>query len=335
MASTNDGGANFGPLARVATCGDAAESRDLAFDDHGDGFLYGPSLFATHDGGQSWTPVAHSGTVLSVAALGDSIWMVEAGCGLSGSTPRPDSCPLTVLASVDGGRNFIPTGAQPPNASVYAGAVTLERAQGQSWLVRTGVASAYLISTPIPNQSGQPDSAPLWFTDDGGYSWTARTVPCGLNALSVTLSAASDGSLMAVCAGQPSAGAQFKSLSASTDGGNSWSIKGPCVGGPGTIQTSSCLTSPLSHGYLGEIDAVSSSTVYLVGGRSPLLVTRDGGATWEPVGTISSDGGEPAQVASFDSENGVVISNPGGQIEPTVWHTDNGAETWSPVTPSG
>ena len=79
VGPTNDGGATFGPLVPVTswTCANNAPVHDMAFDDHGDGFLYDPDLMATHDAGKTWMQSTQPGAVLSVEALGLSVWMVE------------------------------------------------------------------------------------------------------------------------------------------------------------------------------------------------------------------------------------------------------------------
>ena len=81
-------------------------------------------------------------------------------------------------------------------------------------MVRTSQSSAYLLQNAVSNPQDQANVAPLWFTTDGGTSWSERSIPCAVGSSqcgSIALSAAPDGTLLAVCAGEPGAGSQEKS----------------------------------------------------------------------------------------------------------------------------
>jgi photosystem II stability/assembly factor-like uncharacterized protein len=329
VGETTDGGSRFGHLSPVTSwqCSDMQPAGSLAFDDHGDGFYYGPELFVTHDGGRRWAADPQRATVLSVAALGYSVWMLEARCQPSGHVPS--TCPLHLLESVDGGRSWAPAPEQPqsPAAAGNGTGVAMSAADRGS-LVRVDRSSAYVLMSPVADPYGEPDSAPLRYTGDSGASWSERHVPCGVDALSAALSVAPDGALMAVCAGQPSVGAQLKSAARSTDGGRTWQVHSSCVKGPG------CQVGSLDAGYLGAIDAVSARTAFLVGGRSPLTVTTDGGESWRAVNPLigGSDAGT-AQVIFFNSRDGVVLGTGSATGEPALWRTSDGGAEWSKVVP--
>ena len=194
VGSTTDGGATFGPLVSVVSdnCTGTGSVQSLAFDDHGDGFLYGPDLWLTHDAGRTWVKSLQPGSVLSVEALGLSVWMVEAVC--PASSPPP-ACPLRLSQSIDGGRTWsvssLPAGA---NSAPFLG----NGIAGQTWLARVSQSGAYLLGYPA-NPTTQTDSAPLWSTTDAGTSWSRRSIPCGTNSLYVALSVAPGGVLLAVC----------------------------------------------------------------------------------------------------------------------------------------
>lgn len=330
VGQTSDGGSTFTDLVPVTTwsCGSGAPVHALAFDDHGDGFLYGPGLFVTHDGGHSWTPGTQADAVLAVEALGSSIWMLETGCPAS----HPGSfgpCHMVLVESTDGGRTWAGTTSLPADA-LFNGSLP-EGSLGQTWLVRVSQSSAYVLSTPVASGPG-PDVAPLWFTDDGGSSWSSRHIPCAIGALSIVLSAAPDGTLFAVCATEPGAGYQPKSALRSTDGGLSWTTESLCL--PGPLSQANCV-GPFSNGYLGEIDATSSEQVFLVGDRSSLLVTNDGGVEWQvvdpPIG--GSDAGTD-QVIFFNTSDGVVLGQNGNNDEAwTIWQTSDDGAHWTTVVP--
>jgi photosystem II stability/assembly factor-like uncharacterized protein len=327
VAATTDGGARFSAPVMVATwrCATGAEpAGSLAFDVHGDGFLYGPKLFVTHDGGRAWVASHQPGQVLAVEADQRSVWMLQADCR---HVDGPGRCPLRLLESADGGRTWTPAPSQPPAfASGYGGAVPAGAAQGQSWLARTGRSSGYVASLmPGP---GMTRTAGLWFTSDGGRSWSRRRTPC--TGMSAALSAAPGGVLFAVCASQPGAGQQGKTVARSADGGRSWTR-------PASCRLGACPW-PLGFGYLGSIDAADAHTVYLVGDRSPLLVTTDGGSRWRTVTAITagSDAGT-SQVNFFGRSDGLVVgadNAPPHSEQPAIWRTSDGGARWSVVHPA-
>jgi photosystem II stability/assembly factor-like uncharacterized protein len=328
---TANGGASFSGLVPVTAfpCNGAAAVSQIAFDDRGDGFLYGPGLSVSHDGGSTWDDEAQAGNVLSVEALGLSIWMVETDCPAPGFHP---SCPMRLLESEDGGRSWASTPV-PGGATMDSG---YGAGSGQTWLLRLSTNAAYLV-TNVPFSQGQPQDAPLWYTGDGGRTWEARAVDCGISAMTVALSAAPDGTLFGVCAGQPSAGSQVKSTVRSEDSGVTWTTVTPCPPPQAPDQFDCFANQRLSAGYLGQIDAVSANTVFLTGGRSPLFVTHDGGVTWTPVGpTIGDTSGGSWKLTFFDQFDGIVLGNDASSTSNaiTLWSTSDGGLTWHAEVPN-
>jgi len=317
---TADGGARFGALTPLASwpCGGSAPAASLAADGHGDVFWYGPGLYASHDGGQSWTAARQPGVVLAVAAIGRSAWLLLADCRRPAGT-----CSLALAESADGGRTWAPAPAGPPGATVRAaGGRPALQVAGQTWLLRTGRSSGYVLSGPAG------DDAPMWFTADAGTAWSRRQVPCGrIGAVSATLAAAPGGALLAVCAGQPGAGFQAKSAARSANGGRSWTVHVPCP--PPAIVCHRGL--PLDFGYLGQAAAVSARTLFLAGERSSLLVSTDGGARWQAVRPLVGDtSGGTSQVIFVSRRDGFVLGNdPRNGELPTIWRTTDGGVRWS------
>jgi photosystem II stability/assembly factor-like uncharacterized protein len=314
-----DGGATFNSLVHAMSwnCSNYDFSSSLISDGHGDVFLFGPRLYVSHDNARTWTRSPQTESVVAVDAVGLSVWMIESSCIRSATVPYL-SCPVRLLESTNGGRTWKQSPVHLPGTAngISSGA------HGQSYLVRLSRSRAYLMLAPHSNAGGGPSVAPLWYTADSGKAWSTRQVPCHINALSSVFSVAPNGVLMAVCASQPSAGSQMKSVLESTDGGRNWTLK---------------TDSNINFGYLGAIDLVSNGEAFLVGGRSSLLVTHDGGTRWRAIQPlIGSTAGGTSQVIFFDASHGLVLGNDDNDNENlTLWSTTDGGQHWTvelPVT---
>lgn len=337
VGKTTDGGGQFSPLVPVDTCGSwtpAQTSVGLAFDDHGDGFAYGPRLFVTHDAGASWAADPQPGIVLSVEALGYSVWMLEADCpGVRTftRTATTRTCKIELFESTDGGRTWTPSPAQPS-----PGAVTLGRKAAPGSLVRVSPTSAYVVMSQTSfshslSATTTGGTVPLWSTTDGGRSWVEREIPCGIDngmhPVGAAVSAAPDGTLFAMCAWFTQVGgSEDKAVFVSTDNGAMWSPRG-CTQFVGD----KCARSGLEGGYLKTLDAVSSTTAYEFGQRGRVLETTDGGWTWA-AGTVGATATAPhstgpTALVFFDATHGVALGMT------NIWHTNDGAESWTRVVP--
>lgn len=325
VGATSNGGATFGPLVRVGSCSELTGG-SVAFDDHGDGFLFSASsrdLFVTHDGGATWTTAPQSGDVLSVEALGYSVWMLLAGCPSTSVAAGPPACPLTVRESSDGGRTWRTSASQPEPS-----AAPTYLPDPQASLVRVSQAAAYVVGIPRSGPSGG-STVPVWSTTDAGTTWILHTMDCGIPATMARMSAAPTGTLFAICAGLPGAGNQSKSVIVSSDGGITWSEPAPCAPSPGER----CATMALFGGYLTSVDAVSSTTAYVDESRGHVVETTDGGASWISIGSSFINTGATA-MAFFNQADGVVWALSLGSGIDELWHTADGGLSWSPVTPS-
>lgn len=323
VGRTSDGGANFRDLVLATrwNCANGAMPTALTFDG-GNGFLYGPTLSVSHDGGRSWTTSRSSGDVVAIASAGHSLWQLVSVC--SKLEARSDGyCPLLLETSSNGGRTWTQSPTFPKGAAVHP-QVADQRSSGQTFLIRVNPRVAYVVLPPIVNFKGTTDHAELWFTANDGVTWTKRSIACGIDALSVALSAAPGGALIGVCASGPSTGFQPKSTVRSMNEGRTWTVINPCD--PTVAATNRHCSSPLNDGYLGSIDAVSTEVVFEVGGRSSLNVTWDGGHKWTPVEPLlgGSDAGT-FQVAFLNSRDGKVIVAATNEIATTT----DGGKKWT------
>lgn len=320
VAATTDGGARFGRphVADRWSCGNNAPVSGIAADSSGDVFVFGPALAISHDHGRSWAR-KRVGDVLALSAVGRSVWLLAARCAGHGTAPA--SCPVRLLVSADGGRSW--RQARLPGAAVAGFG---SQVVGQADLVRTSKAAGYVLTGPDVNPRGRPDAARIWITRSGGTSWSRHAVPCGLNAQSAALAVAPTGKIFVACAGEPGAGSQDKTL-ASSPNGSTWTVRTPCTHG-----STSC--PPLGLGYLGQIAATSNGTVFLVGPRSSLLVTRNAGRTWRTVKPMIGDEGGGTSSVVFSGKRGIVVGYDQADGElPAIWHTADGGTRWHVVHP--
>jgi photosystem II stability/assembly factor-like uncharacterized protein len=97
----------------------------------------------------------------------------------------------------------------------------------------------------------------------------------------------------------------------------------------------SCGEHPPSGGYLGAIDAVSADQVFLVGGRSSLLASHDGGVTWQTVQPLIGDTSDGTrEVIFFTSSDGLVLGYNGNDDDrATLWNTTDGGTSWTSLVP--
>ncbi|MHB1555833.1 MAG: sialidase family protein [Acidimicrobiales bacterium] len=322
VSATSDGGATFAPPVAVSSWCTAGPK--VAFDDHGDGFLYSSTtnvVYLTHDAGRTWSAEKEAGKVLSVEALGSSVWMLTVQCPATRPSSTAAVCWLTVRQSTDGGRNWHTSASQPRTRPPSPGA-----SPGSGELIRLSQTAAYVLGGPDNLGNGQLSTVPLWYTGDGGTTWTSHVLSCGMPAQSVFMSAAPTGTLYGACAGQPGLGNQMKSVVASTDGGATWYHPRGCNPTPRLAPPFPgwCVTG-FGGGYVDGIVAVSSTTVFIYGDRLGIakIVGRGGAARYS---TSLGD------VIFFSPSIGVALGL-STQEATAVWHTDNGGSSWTLVTP--
>lgn len=332
VGHSTDGGAVFHHLVTVHTwsCASGTAWRmELASDAHGDVFLFGAGLFASHDGGRVWSRVRGIGQVLAVAPAGRSIWLLTQTCE---ARVQFELCRPDLETSANGGRTWRQSPVQPFRSAYrdYQAGSGTGLGASQTWLIRTGPAAGYVILPPFG--FGRP-SAPLRVTRTGGRSWSAERIPCVGQTAAVTVPPGT-AALAAVCAGQPGGADgphQAKMVAVSSDRGRTWTTRKPCP-----LNINNGLRCNLDWGYLSEIAAPSPRVIFMTGPAVSLDVSRDGGARWHfaspPPGGIYSD---TYQVQFFSRSDGLLVGvNQAGSRALAIWHTADGGLKWRLVVPS-
>lgn len=165
LRETRDGGGSWtmlpAPPAPLGydTGSEATGVTQVAFADAANGFLYGPELLATRDGGQTWSRESLPPVQDLVIGNGYAYALTAASAG------APDRLWRMVIGS--GTWTLLPA---PPPASLnypsllYASGSTLV-------LLRQGFFGPAPVSTPAT-------AGGLWLSTDAGQTWQARLVPC-------------------------------------------------------------------------------------------------------------------------------------------------------------
>jgi len=125
--------------------------------------------------------------------------------------------------------------------------------------------------------------------------------------------ASGDLDLAVVCASQPGAGEQLKSIVTTADGGSSWTRD------PDRAPTS---------GYVGSVAATQDGT-FLTGGRAVVSVTRDAGRSWQTAYAGSGGAGGPLAVGFTDDQHGFAV----GELSDSsgLALSDDGGRSWREV----
>ncbi len=266
-------------------------------------------LWRTTDGGAHWTKVAapsvpdRPGPYTETPYLLDAThaWIAESGQGAAGSQ---GPYIITTFSTVDGGKTWH-QGASIPGVSPKLFFID----QSHGWLL-----------LPPQGSSATDYTATLYTTDDAGLHWNIKsnaTLPVGIDSLifsSLTTGwiAGTGGTLLVT-----------------HDGGVTWQIQ-PLPVTPTAVSTINLQFFDAQHGIATWSSSSESS---LTAPPVELLVTSDGGTTWD----VRPIPGEfPLQLGGnfVDANHGWVIAGTAADFNavPAVslplYRTDDGGLTW-------
>ena len=262
---TDDGGRRWSsvPAPRAGLSqgckGSGACIARIQFVNRRDGYLYGPALFTTTDGGRTWRRWAGKQTEALATVAPGVVWRLaydHDGC--------PGPCDV-ILQEQRPGATAWTTLRAPFDDSVTG--VTPQ-------IVSTGRARVLIVFYGNL-ASGFPSSASFYITDDEGRSWTTRTDPCNLTASreddALGTSATSQGTVVVECLAKGDSNDRF--VVVSRDGGQTFGARHRLSANDSLIAAASPSTIVAATGD--------------VSGKGPITysvdVTTNGGAKWRTV----------------------------------------------------
>jgi photosystem II stability/assembly factor-like uncharacterized protein len=296
---TSDGGRTWqrvpAPPAYLGACQKQTCVSQIRFANAQDGYIFGPALFVTTDGGQHW----HSEPSQSIVAL------EAAGTNV-----------VRVLSS------GAVQSAQPGSTAWQ----TLP-APNERWaqLVRSDPSTLYL-RVAAPGRSGASD---LWRSTDEGTTWQPLVDPCAARAYGRVLAMGASGNdLGLVCAPlqiAPQEAGYKQGVTLSSDAGTSF----------GPLRSLPHLPGPDGGSEPLALALASPSVLAVLDSEGGVQSSFDGGVTWtttipQPSGYSVQPGDFPVPVGT--GAIGFETSTEGHVITPasTIWTTTDGGRRWTP-----
>ena len=311
LAATTDGGAHwhFAGAPDVLLfygAGDlltqASRVSGVVFANSQDGWLYGPGLYATHDGGAHWQRISLGGNI--VPSLGGGVTAMAASAGTSWAVVDPD--PFQGLADE---LYRSPVGT---NAWARVGTMTAAHAV----FATSGRAAWFASST----ETGSGEY--VWATADGVH-WSKYPFSCpGAYYHLAGIAATSPSHVLFLCAFPQGMFQTEKEVLLSVNGGRTEHLIGPAPMG-GDVSGFAVLPQR----------ATMITIAVVTPGPDYLYRSANGGKTWTRVAVPGTGGGVSLSSLSYVSPTvgWMVIGGPFGGGESLLLRTADAGATWYQV----
>ena len=314
MARTDNAGRTWtGVPAPVTGAPDGATGvSQIRFLNLTDGWAFGPELWVTHTGGQTWTQVdTHGLRVTDLETVGSRAFALFASCTGSGLTFAAGCTSFTLDSSPASGQDWTPVGA----ATTGLTDSTAEGAASEAAsLVLTG-SRGYLLAPDGALYAGPVDGSAAW-PRVGALVSSCTVGPAQLDGQpwQALLGAVNAKELFVACTSASGSGSatQNKLVFSSPDGGISWlpMARAPAAG-------------------VGYSLAASPSGTVVLGTDRGIDLLPAGDIAWQ-MATLT--GGGPAGGFGFvGMTTGVQgVALPADPSAGTVWFTFDGGQSWKP-----
>jgi hypothetical protein len=310
---TSDGGRTWRALPAPPAPLGAGDSpagavTGIAFANAKDGFLYGPALLSSHDGGRSWVRVRLP--PVQELVLGRGYAYAVTGAAFAPAT----GLWRTAIGSSRWTRLLLPTDLPHVPAGASYGGLRLEADGSTLALLQQGA-------------TGPRDTAAtagrLWISTDGGTSWHGRPVPCRPPA-------GGGADVMSMARGHPGAWLLdcFNNEQSSQEQNTRHHLYGSADGGLSWVR----LPDPTAHNMPDLLADDGSGHAFLAteGVQDYLVGTFDGGLHWHVL--IKSGGSFSgwADLGFVTADIGFVVgpADPYDTTPDHVYRTGDGGRTW-------
>jgi hypothetical protein len=329
IAGTGDHGTTWhGVRAPVsgAPAGAAGVSQ-VRFYNTTDGWAFGPQLWATHNGGQTWTRIrTHGLRVTALEAAGQRVFAVWAQCSGGGPDFAADCTSSALYSASPGGDQWAPVPGAGTGYSLSgtAGSAALVLSPSRGYLLAP---DGTLLSGPVASAGAwQPATSTATGAGTGTGTGTGSASPSPGTASTspapcepgpaqadgqpsgALLTGTTSSELVLVCTSPATGATQAKQVYTSADNGQQWQKAG-------TVPAAGTATS---------VAGTAAGTIVLAT-TAGLQVSADGGATW-----IAAKGALPSGGFSYvgmtSPQQGVAV--PADTAQHAVWFTFDGGQTW-------
>ncbi len=315
LARTDDAGQTWTGVPAPLTSGPDGASgvSQVRFLNLNDGWAFGPELWVTHTGGQSWTQVNTNGLrVTDLETVGSRVFALFASCSGHGQAFAAGCTSFTLYSSPASGNDWTPVGAATTGLTDGA-------ASQAASLVLTG-SRGYLLAPNGTLYAGPVDGSAAW-ARAGALVSSCTVGPAQLDGQpwQALLGAVNANELLVACTSSAGSGShtQDKQVFSSPNGGVSW------------IQIATAPTAGIAFSL-----AASPSEAAVLGTDRGIDLLPHGDVGWQPA-TLA--GGGPAggfgYVGMTTDAQGVAL--PADPSAGTVWFTFDGGQTWKPSPLNG
>jgi hypothetical protein len=270
-----------------------------------DGWAFGPELWATHDGGKTWTQIPTNGRrVVDLETVGARAFALFATCTGTGAMIAGSCTTFTLETSPAASDSWAPAGAGTTN-------LTDNGLASGATLVLTGT-TGYLLSPAGDLYAGPVDGSSAWnklpqFSSAGACGSLGPVEPDGLPQ-GILLAAGTASHLAMLCADGTA-----RQLLTSVDGGSTW-----------TAQAVSGLAgTPVSLAESLDGTVVTATT-------TGISLWTPGMSAWQQASLGSAGPGGFGYLGMTTSQQGVAL--PINTALHEVWMTFDGGRTWQPYT---